>query len=237
MTSSGTYNFALTAGEGVLAAFERCLIRSPELRQEHMVTARREANLLFVELANRQVNLFKVEQLSIDMAEGTPTYSVPGRVVMILDAYLTLNDGETDQTDKYLTPISRTEYASYAQKFVQGPPTVFWFNRLISPEVTMWPVPDGNGPYVLNYFACTQMQDLGLAGGETPDLPYRWLDVLVSGLAKRLTRCFPPQGGVDVMAFWKDKDAEYDRAWGIAGTQDTENVQVSIAPSLAGYYR
>lgn len=235
MTSSGTYDYTLTNGEGVLAAYERCQIRAPELRQEHMLSARRELNLLFVELANRQVNLWKVEQLSIDMVEGTATYDVPGRVVMILDAYLTLNDGEENQNDKYITPISRTEYASYSAKNTQGPPTVYWFDRLIAPTVTMWPVPDGSGPYVLNYFACTQMQDAGLPGGETPDVPYRWLDVLVSGLAKRLSRIYPP-AGADPAAFYALRKADYDEAWGYAATQDTENVPVSVVPSLAGYY-
>lgn len=236
MTSSGTYNYSLSNGEAVLAAYERCELRLPSLRQEHMLTARRELNLLFVELANRQVNLWKVEQLSIDMVEGTVTYDVPGRVVMILDAYISLNDGEDDQSDRYVTPISRTEYASYASKNTQGAPTVYWFDRLISPTITLYPVPDDNGPYVLNYYACTQMQDANMAGGETPDIPYRWLDVLVSGLAKRLARTYPP-AGVDKLAFQAARDKDYAEAWTHAGTQDTENVPFTIAPMISGYYR
>lgn len=229
MTSSGTYNYSLTNGEGVLAAFERCQIRAPELRQEHMVTAKRELNLLFVELSNRQVNLWKVEQLSISLVQGTTTYSVPGRVVMMLDVYISLNNGLTNQSDRYITPISRTEYASYAAKFTQGQPTVYWFDRLISPEVTVWPVPDGNGPYTLNYFACSQLEDANLTGGETPNMPYRWLDVLVSGLALRLARVYAP-------ALVMDRKADYKEAWDIAATQDTEGVPLSLAPSLSGYY-
>lgn len=236
MTSSGSYDYSLSNGEAVLAAYERCEIRAPSIRQEHMLTARRELNLLFVELSNRQVNLWKVEPLSISLVAGTPTYDVPSRVVMILDAYISLDDRTTDQSDSYITPISRTDYASYASKFTQGQPTVYWFDRLISPTLTTYPVADSNGPYVLNYYACTQMQDANLAGGETPDLPYRWLDVLVSGLAKRLARAYPPQG-VDRLAFQKARDADYAEAWTYAGTQDTENVPLSIAPGIGGYYR
>lgn len=236
MTSSGTYDFALSNGEAVLAAYERVQIRAPSIRQEHMMTARRELNLLFVELSNRQVNLWKVEQLSIDLTESTASYDVPGRVVMILDGYISLNDGETDQSDRYITPISRTEYASYASKFTEGTPTVYWFDRQISPTITFYPVPDGGGPYVFNYYACVQMQDANLSGGETPDLPYRWLDVLVSGLAKRLARVYPPQG-VDALAFQAARDADYEGAWKYAATQDVENVNFSITPSLSGYYR
>lgn len=235
MTSSGTYNYSLSNGEAVLAAYERCKIRAPSIRQEHMQTARREINLLFVELSNRQVNLWKVESGSISLVQGTATYSIPGRTVMILDAYLSRNNGATNQTDRYVTPISRTDYAGYATKQTQGPPTVYWFDRLISPTLTTWPVADGNGPYVLNYYACVQMQDANLPGGETPDVPYRWLDVLVSGLARRLARVYPPDG-VDVMTFQKARDADYDEAWRWAGTQDTENVPMTIAPAIGGYY-
>ena len=229
MTSSGTYSYTLTNGEAVLAAYERCEIRTPSIRQEHMVTARRETNLLFVELNNRQVNLWKVEALSIDMVAGTATYSVPGRVVMVLDAYISLNNATTTQTDRYVTPISRTEYATHAAKFTPGPPTVYWFDRLISPTITMWPVPESGGPYVLNYYACTQMQDANLAGGETPDLPNRWLDVLVSGLAFRLSRTYAPQ-------LMQLRKADYDEAWKWAGSQDTENVPLTIAPAISAYY-
>ena len=228
--SSGTYAYSLSNGEAVLAAYERVNIRAPSLRQEHMLTARREINLLFVELSNRQVNLWKVEQLSISLTESDPTYDVPGRVVMILDGYISLNDGDTDQTDRYIIPISRTDYASYAAKFTEGPPTVYWFDRLISPEITFYPVPDGNGPYVFNYYACTQLQDANLAGGETPDLPYRWLDVLTAGLAHRLARVYAP-------SLEAQRKADYDAAWLIAGGQDTENVPLVIAPAIGAYYR
>lgn len=235
MTSSGTYSYSLSNGEAVLAAYERVQLRLPSLRQEHMLTARRELNDLFVELSNRQVNLFKVQLNSITITQAIATYSVPSNVVMILDSYLSTNSGLQNQTDRYITPISRTEYATYAQKGTQGPPTVYWFDRLIAPTITFYPTPDGSGPYVVNYYACLQMQDANLPGGETPDLPYRWLGVLVTGLALRLARVYPP-AGVDALAFKADRKADYDEAWKWAASQDTENVPLTIAPAIGGYY-
>lgn len=230
MSSSGTYNYSLSNGEAVLAAYERVNIRAPSIRQEHMLTARRELNLLFVELSNRQVNLWKVELVSQTLTQGTATYDVDEKVVMILDAYISLNQGDSDQSDRYITPVSRTTYASYANKSTQGFPTNYWFDRTISPTFTLWPVPDSNGPYTMNYYVCTQMEDANLRGGETPDLPYRWLDVLVSGLAVRLARVYAPP-------LVADRKAEYDEAWKWAGTQDVENTNFSIAPAIGGYYR
>lgn len=229
MTSSGTYAWNLSNAEAVLAAFERAGVRAPEIGSEHMLTARREINDLFVELSNRQVNLWHVEQLSVSLVQGTATYSIPSRVVMILDSYRTLNNGTANQTDTYLTPLSRTIYASIAQKFNPGPPTSFWFDRLINPTVTMWPVPDGTGPFVFNYYAVSQLQDANLQSGETPDLPYRWLGVLVTGLALRLARVYHSE-------LEDRRKADYVEAWGFAASQDVENVPTTFTPTLSTYY-
>lgn len=230
MASSGTYAFSPSNGEIVLSAFERIGIRAPSLRIEHMVTARRELNFLLAEAANKQVNLWKVEQFSTDLVEAQATYNVLPRVVMILDAWITTNPDTPNANDRYITPISRTEYASYSQKQTPGPPTTFWFDRLISPTVTMWPVPDGNGPYQFNYFACVQMQDANLPGGETPDLPYLWLDWFTAGMSHRLARVYAR----DLEAVRK---VDAKEAWEIAAAQNTENVAFNLALGISTYYR
>ncbi len=186
-------------------------------------------NLLFVEWSNKQVNLFKVTLTSVPLAAGTAVYSVPSNVIMILDAYITINSGMQQATDTYITPLSRTEYASLANKQIPGQPTQFWFDRLISPTVTMFPVPQPGVSYVLNYYSCIQMQDLNLAGGETPDIPYRWYDAFVAGLAHRLSRGYAPE-----LEDKRHKDAM--DAWTVAATQDTENVGLSLSPSMRRYY-
>ena len=229
MSSSGTYNFSLTTGESVITAFRRVQVFAPSFRQDHMVAAREEMNLLFVEWSNKQVNLFKVTLTSVPLVSGTAVYSVPANVIMVLDAYITRNAGTTQASDIYITPLSRTEYASISNKQVPGMPTQFWLDRLISPTITMFSVPDANGPYVLNYYSCIQMQDLNLAGGETPDIPYRWLDAFVAGLAHRLSRGYAPK-----LEALREKDAK--EAWSVAATQDTENVGLSIAPSIRRYF-
>ncbi len=229
MTSSGTYAFSLNAGDSVIAAYERIQIRAPSLRQEHFQTARRELNFLLAEFSNRQVNLWSVELISLTLVDGTATYDVPARVVMILDAYLRLNDGDSDQTDTYITPISRTDYASYSAKLTEGVPTVYWFNRLISPTLTTYPVVNSSD-YLLNYYACVQVQDANLTGGETPDIPYLWTDALVAGLAHRLARTYaPPLEAI--------RKADAQEAWTIAATQNTEAVPTVISPGISRYYR
>lgn len=232
MTSSGTYSFADTASNGsiVLAAYERIALRAPSLRQEHMFSAQREFNFMLSQMANYTPNLWKVDLVSVDLTDGDATYDVAARVVMILDAYVSLNYGEDNQTDNYITPMSRTDYAGLSQKQTEGQPNTYWFDRQISPTITLWPVPDADDTYTLNYYACLQMEDANLYGGETPDVPYRWLDALVAGLAHRLSRIY-----AQPLEAVRKVDAK--EAWEAAAAQDTENVNLSFSPSLRSYYR
>jgi hypothetical protein len=195
-----------------------------------MQAAREEMNLLLVEFANKQVNLAKVELISVPLTNGVATYSVPARVVMMLDVYITRNPGTQQATDQVISPLSRTEYASLASKQITGQPTQFWFSRTPPAQTfTLYPVPDNTVPYTLNYYACSQMQDANLAGGETPDIPYRWYDAFVAGMAYRLSRIYAPE--------LEDKrKADAMESWTVAATQDVENVSLSIAPQLKGYF-
>jgi hypothetical protein len=230
LTSSGTYAFSPSNGELVLAAYERIQIRAPEIRQEHMLSARRELNFMFAEWSNKGVNLWEVVRRQQVLTQGTATYSINANTIMILDGSIVLNFGTSSESRRYITPISRTEYLSYPNQQIQSPPNVYWFDRLISPTVTFWPVPDGNGPYTFDYFACTQIQDANLPAGETPDAPYRWFDAIVAGMSHRAARIYKPE--LETI-----RKADAMEAWGVAATQDTENVPTVFAPQLSGYYR
>lgn len=201
----------------------------PSLIAAHFRDAFQEANLLQVEWSNRGVNLWTVDLQSQALTQGVASYSVPSNTIMILDAYITTGSGAAS-FDKVITPISRTEYAAIPNKTLQAPPTVFWFDRLIAPTITLWQTPDGNGPYTLNYYRYRQVQDAAVQSSFTPEVPYRFLDAFAAGLAARLARMHAP-----AMADATAKEAE--RVWQIAAMQDVENVPVYIIPGLSAYYR
>lgn len=238
MTSSGTYNFAISNGEAVLAAYERIRVFPPSITQKHMSTARRELNLLLASHAgNKQVNLWKVDQVTTNLVSGTSTYAVDPSTVMILDAWITQPaTSPTASNDLYITPVSRTEYASFSNKQSPGRPTSYWFDRLLSPTITLWPVPNQGG-YQLKYYRCFQIQDANLAGGETPDIPVLWMDWLVAGMAHRLSRPYGPPSVSEALALEKQRKQDADEAWIIAATQNVENVPLTMAPAISGYYR
>ena len=151
MTTSGTYAFNPALGELTIYAFNLCGLRGASLLQEHMQSARMASNMLLSRWANQGVNLWKVDLVTVPLVTGQSTYSVDAKTVVILDAYVT-NDQTGENIDRIIMPISRTEYASYPNKEQQGFPTVFWFDRLLSPTVTLWPVPNvDNGPSTLSY--------------------------------------------------------------------------------------
>jgi len=230
MTSSGTYNFNISNGNISMAAYERIGVRAPEFRQEHMLSAYRELNLVLVTFSNMQPNLWAVERTQTTLTAGVATISLPNYSVLVVDASIVLNFGTSSEARRYITPISRTEYLSYANQQTPGPPTVFWQDRLITPTITFYPVPDSNGPYTFDYFWLRQLQDANLTNAETPDVPYRWLDALVASLAHRLARIYAP-------TLEAQRKADALEAWQIAATQDTENVPLVLAPSFSRYYR
>lgn len=228
INTSKTYDFNPGGGSLLLTAFQRCQVRPTELTATHMIEGEKACNFILAEMSNLQPNLWEVELQNVPLTASTATYSVPAETVTILDMYITY--GTTTTTDRYIYPLSRTEYSSIPNKTQEGFPNQFWFDRLISPTITFWPVPDSNGPYVAKYYSVRQTQDAVLANGLTVEIPYRFLDAYVAGLAWKLSEIYAP-------ALEDKLFARYQRSWGIASTQDTENVAVAIVPGVAGYFR
>jgi len=227
---SGTYNFAPSAGDLIITAFQRIRVRPTEILQSHLQQAIIELNLLQVKFSNLQPNLWDVDLQAVPLTQGTATYSVPAETVMITNAFIRTTPGvNTTQTDRLIFPISQTEYAALPNKLVQAQPTQYWFNRQISPTITLYPVPDGNGPYTLYYYRVRQVQDALAANGTNMEVPYLWLDAMAAGLAHRLARVYAPD-----LEDKRKMDAE--EAWQIAARQNVENVPMYIAPGLLSYF-
>lgn len=229
MASSGTYDFTMSNADVVISAFSRLQVRRTSMLAEHLQDAAKEANLLLVEWANKQVNLWKSELQTISLVPGTATYTLPARTVMVLAAYIRTGSG-TSQNDRLIFPVSTYEYASYPNKTLQGFPQVFWFNRQITPQITLYVVPDDSQTYTLELQTAVQIQDANLPSGETPDIPYRWLDAFTAGLSHRLARIYKPE-------LEQARKADAMEAWTIAATQDVEDVDLVLAPMVGAYYR
>lgn len=230
MATSGTFAFNEAASNLALNAFARIGIRRTEITAQHMADALLEANLLQVEFTCRQPNLFLDELYSIDLVQGQASYTIPSRMVNIQAPYITTTSGGVS-TDRIIFGYSTFEYSCIPNKASQGVPTQFWYDRVVPPVIYLWPVPDASAQYVLNIRILHQFEDAVFAGGTTVAAPYRWLDAWTSGLAARLAQIYKPD-----MA--ERMDAKAERAWGIAATQDQEDVPMYIIPaSISQYFR
>jgi hypothetical protein len=225
MTTSGTYDFNPSLGEITIYAYMNIGIRPASLVQEHMESARMATNMMLSRWANQGVNLWAVDLIETPLVQGQATYVVDPTTVMILDAYI-----RTDNVDRPIMPVSRTEYASYSTKSTQGFPTVFWFDRLTSPTLTLWPVPAETGTQTLRYYRVRRIQDANLANAQNAEIPYLWLEAFADGLTYRLARIWNPQIAV---ALKGQADESYD----IAAFQNVENVNTYISPMIGGYFR
>jgi hypothetical protein len=230
MATTGTYDFNPGLGEITIYAYMNIGIRPSSLLQEHMETSRMAANMMLARWANQGVNLWAVDLIEVPVIEGVATYAVDDNTVVMLDAYARYNDGTSQPIDRPLMPISRTEYASYSNKTVQGTPTVYWFDRTISPTFTVWPVPDGQSTQVIRYYRVRRIQDASLAGNTQVEVPYLWLEAFADGLSYRLARIWNPQIAVALKA-------QADESYKIAADQNIETSNVYISPMIGGYFR
>lgn len=226
MATSGTYTFNPSLGELTVYAYQLIGVRPTALLQEHLDAARTATNMMFTRWSNQGVNLWQVDLVTVSLIQGTATYNVDANTVTMLDAYIEYG---SPAIDRVILPISRTEYASYPNKTQQGFPTTFWFDRLLSPTVTLWPVPDGTQTS-LKYYRVIRLQDANLAGNQELDIPPIWLEAMAYGLAERLAMIWAPEK-VQIMKPMADE------AYQIAAAQNVETAQQYISPQISGYFR
>lgn len=178
------------------------------------------------------------ELKSETLTESVATYTLDPEIVAIQMAYVSTTTG-SQTTDRPLGPMSTVEYAAMPNKLTEGFPTSYWFDRQITPQITMWPVPDGNFTYTLKLRCVRQAQDATMPAGTNVDIPYRFNTAFVDGLADRLGAVYPEAAKAALGPnFATILQARADRSWEIAASQDTEQgVPMYISPSFGGYYR
>ena len=132
--------------------------------------------------------------------------------------------------DRILTPIGRTDYAEFPDKFTQTIPTQYLFMRNIQPTVTLYQVPDGNGPYVLSVYLMRRIQNADVSMGEIPDIHFLALDAICAKMAARLAVKYAKKMLPILQPLAKE-------AWDNFIVENREKAEDYIVPNLAPYYR
>ena len=224
MTTSNTYNFNPPIGTLTLNAFSRCQVKRTEILAQHMEDAYLETNLMQADWGADGITFFTVLKKDVPLTQGVATYPVESNAVSVLDLYI--NNGTSN---RLILPFSRTDYASLAIPNQSGFPTSFWWDRILSLTITLWPVPDGNATYTMSYYYYTQMQDANIRQGGNAAVPYFWLNAYVTDLAHRLSRHYAPALEAQRKV---DRDEAYNRA-----SKQVENAPLYVTPGLSGYFR
>jgi hypothetical protein len=225
-SASGTFTWSPAFSDVIYAAYGRCQVRRTAVGVDHLHDAAMACNLMQVEWANEQVNLWTVELMTTSLLEGVATYDVDPGTVMIMAAYI--STGDAPEKDRIITSVDRDTYASFPDKETPGQPTVYWFNHQIEPTITLWQPPNAAGPYTLKYYRARQLQDASLPNGQMPEVPYRFLEAYVAGLAFKLAELYAP-ARMDQLA------ARAVATFRQAAERDVENSPLRIVPAMSSY--
>ena len=216
MTTSGSRDFNLDVAEAIEEAYERI---GQEVRTGYDAkTARRSMNLMFAEWANRGLNLWTVTQDTTSLVQGTANYTLAPDVIDILDMGLRRN-GIVFEMER----ISRSDYLDFPDTTSQGRPSQFYFNRQISPVITLWQTPE-NSTDTLVYYYVRRIEDVDTLQNTT-GIPFRFYPCMVAGLAYYLAMKRAPER-VQMMK------AVYEEEFQRAANEDEDRVPLVLRPSV-----
>ena len=218
MATSGTTTFDLSIDDIVEEAFERCGMRMQSGYQ--LSSARRSLNLLFLDWANRGLNLWTIEEQIYPLV-GTAEITLDADTVNVLSAVIR-DYSQSPSVDITIDRISREEYLNIPDKQTGARPAQYYVQRANPTKVFLYPRP--NGPYSLVYYRIRRIEDAG-AYTNTADVNFRFLPCLVSGLAYYLSLKFATDRTVGLKQIYEE---DFTRA----ALEDRDTASVSFVPEL-----
>lgn len=133
-------------------------------------------------------------------------------------------------TDRLILPMSRSDYASIANKYQQGFPTTYWWDRLTPSKMYLWPIPQWDIPNGLQYYVQQRPDDAVLGNGTQVDIPYEVYDYFTWCLAERLAFIYAVE---KVALIAQRKQIAYQKY--LQAT--TENVPINLNVQMRAYFR
>ena len=224
-TTSGTTTFFLEIADIIDDAMD--MLGGEPVLGDEPVSARRSLNLLFIDLQNRGIPLFAQEAKTLTLVAEDSDYTLDADTVDILEGMLRRTDGGV-QTDLQIQRISMEEYIQLPNKKNTGRPTQFALDRQKIPIVHFWPAPETGTTDVFYYWRVRKLEDIN-ASFQNPDIVYRYLPALTSGLAYYMGIKRP---AVDLNRInWLK--ADYEEKLQRAFESDAERVTMKLIPKIS----
>jgi hypothetical protein len=219
MATSGTTDFNLSIDDIIEEAFERCGMRPTAGYQ--LSSARRSLNLVFLDWANRGLNLWTIEQATYTLTQGTREITLATDTVNVLEAIIRQNSQGVN-SDVYIERISREDYLNVPDKTSEARPAQFYVERTNTPKVYFYPAADQT--YTFVYYRIRRIQDAGIYTNTT-DVNFRFLPCLVSGLAFQLSLKYAPERAQALKALYEE---DFNRA----ASEDRDTASVQFVPDM-----
>tara|TARA_R110000744_G_scaffold105404_1_gene201410 strand:+ start:370 stop:1050 length:681 start_codon:yes stop_codon:yes gene_type:complete len=224
VANSGTKTFSLDTAEVIEEAYE---LAGLELRTGYdAATARRSLNIMFADWANRGINLWTVEQVSLDLVSGTSSYTLNEYDVDVLEAVVRVFDSSSSTTFNDITVerISRSEYLSIPDKVSTGRPSQYFVDRQETPVLKLFPTPDNVTTYKFISYRIQRIDDV-TASAQDQEVPSRFIPCMTTGLAFQIAlKRNPQKAGI--------LKVEYEEAFNRAADEDRDRASISLTPRI-----
>jgi hypothetical protein len=220
MATSGTTDFTLQIDDIVEEAFERCGMRVTNGYQ--LNSARRSLNLIFLDWANRGLNLWTIEQATYALSQGTNEITLANDTVNVLSAVI--RDSSTSpSSDITIDRIGREEYLNIPDKTTQARPAQYYVQRANTFKVFLYPASSAS-TYTFVYYRIRRIQDAGVYTN-TSDVNFRFLPCLVSGLSYQLALKYAPERVEALKAYYEE---DFKRA----ADEDRDTASLHLVPDM-----
>jgi hypothetical protein len=138
----------------------------------------------------------------------------------------------TSTYDFPIYPYNRDDYLAQSNKFVSGrPSTNYYFEKKLSPQVTLWPIPNNEDDF-LKITTQRQIQDVGTLSQEV-EVPERWKEAIIWQLSDRLAFELPnvsPERSGLIAARLREQMV-------LVNMGETDASPLRISPAIGAYTR
>ena len=178
MTTTGTTAFDLDFTDIAEEAFERA---GREMRTGYdLRTARRSMNLMTIEWQNRGINMWTIEEGSIQLTPGLNTYALPTDTIDLMEHVIrTGANAASTQADLTITRISVSTYATIPNKLQQARPIQVWVQRMsgqVSPANALLVGNIDASTTTITLSSTSSLPATGFIRIDSEDIYYGWIN-------------------------------------------------------------
>jgi len=137
-----------------------------------------------------------------------------------------------------IAKINRDNYSNYPNKWFQGRPLEFWYNKSIpQPTLTLWPSPQLQFTFSqIVLYVQRYVQDVGTLT-QTIEVPQRWFLAILTRTAKELMFMIPEiakgMSDTDKAALLQEDKDRWAEGW----ASETDSSPVMMRPNIRAYTR